>query len=139
MSKRTPSQTPRISWPSVSPLRGLLSFLYVGRSPISDGSAHGALLTFSQDYDYMGGGFYETVSRISKRITYNVAKAAFGFNDSSNIGKIHFAAIQAAAAFATSFPHIFPGESACRLPPADLTVEVARYRGQGWARLSSYR
>ncbi|KAH7376933.1 tryptophanyl-tRNA synthetase [Plectosphaerella cucumerina] len=61
------------------------------------------------DYDYMGGDFYANVTRIAKRITYNTAKAVFGFDDSANIGKIHFASIQAAPSFANSFPHIFAG------------------------------
>ncbi|GAW12388.1 hypothetical protein ANO14919_017540 [Xylariales sp. No.14919] len=59
------------------------------------------------DYEYMGGAFYKNVTRFSKLVTYNVAKAVFGFNESSNIGKIHFASIQGSTAFATSFPHIF--------------------------------
>ncbi|KAF9453254.1 tryptophanyl-tRNA synthetase [Macrolepiota fuliginosa MF-IS2] len=59
------------------------------------------------DYDYMGGPFYENVSRISRQISYNQAKATFGFNESDNIGKVHFAAIQAAPSFSNSFPHIF--------------------------------
>jgi tryptophanyl-tRNA synthetase len=33
------------------------------------------------DYDYMGGAFYRNVTRMSKHITFNVAKAVFGFND----------------------------------------------------------
>jgi len=33
------------------------------------------------DYDYMGGAFYKNVTRMSKHITWNVAKAVFGFND----------------------------------------------------------
>ncbi|KAI2643172.1 tryptophanyl-tRNA synthetase [Xylaria nigripes] len=71
------------------------------------------------DYEFMGGAFYKNVSRFSKLVTYNVAKAIFGFNErcalnphkgirfSSNIGKIHFASIQGSTSFATSFPHIF--------------------------------
>ncbi|KAH8833482.1 tryptophanyl-tRNA synthetase [Flagelloscypha sp. PMI_526] len=59
------------------------------------------------DYAYMGGSFYENVSKISRQITYNQAKATFGFTDSDNIGKIHFAAIQAAPSFSNSFPQIF--------------------------------
>ncbi|TFK29818.1 tryptophanyl-tRNA synthetase [Coprinopsis marcescibilis] len=59
------------------------------------------------NYEYMGGAFYENVSRISRQITYNQAKATFGFNESDNIGKIHFASIQAAPSFSNSFPHIF--------------------------------
>ncbi|KAI0201060.1 tryptophanyl-tRNA synthetase [Astrocystis sublimbata] len=59
------------------------------------------------DYEYMGGAWYRNVTRFSKLVTYNVAKAVFGFNESSNIGKIHFASIQGSTAFASSFPHIF--------------------------------
>lgn len=59
------------------------------------------------DYDYLGGAFYRNISKISRQITINQAKATFGFNDSDNIGKIHFAAIQAAPSFSNSFPHIF--------------------------------
>ncbi|KAI1178398.1 tryptophanyl-tRNA synthetase [Nemania sp. FL0916] len=59
------------------------------------------------DYEFMGGAFYRNVTRYSKLVTYNVAKAVFGFNESSNIGKIHFASIQGSTAFATTFPHIF--------------------------------
>ncbi|CAD6449034.1 51d7e4ec-40ae-41df-b443-966a146d6348 [Sclerotinia trifoliorum] len=53
------------------------------------------------DYDFMGGAFYRNVTRISKHITLNVARAV------SNIGKIHFGAVQGATSFASSFPHIF--------------------------------
>lgn len=59
------------------------------------------------NYGYMGGSFYENVSKISRQITYSQAKATFGFSDSDNIGKIHFAAIQAAPSFSNSFPQIF--------------------------------
>ncbi|KAK9414729.1 putative tryptophan--tRNA ligase [Seiridium unicorne] len=59
------------------------------------------------DYEYMGGAFYRNITRFAKLVTYNTAKAVFGFNDSSNIGKIHFGSIQGATAFASSFPHIF--------------------------------
>ncbi|OCB89659.1 tryptophanyl-tRNA synthetase [Sanghuangporus baumii] len=59
------------------------------------------------DYDFVGGAFYKNVSKISRQITINQAKATFGFNDSDNIGKIHFAAIQAAPSFSNSFPQIF--------------------------------
>ena len=34
------------------------------------------------DYDYVGGAFYKNVSKISRQITINQAKATFGFNDS---------------------------------------------------------
>ncbi|EOR00376.1 hypothetical protein E3P92_01403 [Wallemia ichthyophaga] len=63
-------------------------------------------LIFS-DFDFVGGPFYHNVVRISKLITYNQAKAAFGFNESDSIGKIHFCSIQAAPSFSNSFPNIF--------------------------------
>lgn len=59
------------------------------------------------DYDFMGGAFYRNVTRVSKCITFNAAKATFGFNDSTNVGRVHFGAIQGATAFASTFPHIF--------------------------------
>ncbi|KAK7449800.1 tryptophan--tRNA ligase [Stygiomarasmius scandens] len=59
------------------------------------------------DYDYVGGPFYENVSKISRQITFSQAKATFGFNESDNIGKIHFASIQATPSFSNSFPQIF--------------------------------
>lgn len=33
------------------------------------------------DYDYMGGAFYRNITRMSKHITLNVARAVFGFGD----------------------------------------------------------
>ncbi|KAK4193114.1 hypothetical protein QBC35DRAFT_482656 [Podospora australis] len=59
------------------------------------------------DYQFMGGAFYENVTRLSKHITLNQARAIFGFDGSTNIGKIHFGAIQGASSWASSFPHIF--------------------------------
>ncbi|KAL2761071.1 hypothetical protein ACRALDRAFT_1059245 [Sodiomyces alcalophilus JCM 7366] len=59
------------------------------------------------DYDYIGGSIYANITRIAKRITVNAASAVFGFDGSTNIGKMGFAAIQAAPSFANSFPHIF--------------------------------
>ncbi|KAJ3105314.1 tryptophan--tRNA ligase [Phlyctochytrium planicorne] len=72
------------------------------------------------NFEYMGGGFYRNVQRIAKQITYNTAKATFGFNDSDNIGKIHFASIQAAPSFSNTFPHIFgdKGDIPCLIPCA---------------------
>ena len=34
------------------------------------------------NFNYVGGAFYENVSKISKQITYSQAKATFGFTDS---------------------------------------------------------
>jgi len=72
------------------------------------------------DYSYLGGAFYENVSKISRQITYSQAKATFGFTDSDNIGKIHFTAIQASPSFSNSFPQIYGTASnvPCLIPCA---------------------
>lgn len=72
------------------------------------------------DLEYMGGGFYETVVRISRQITGSTAKAVFGFNDSDCIGKFHFASIQIAAAFPSSFSDVLglPDKTPCLIPCA---------------------
>ncbi|KAG9244082.1 hypothetical protein BJ878DRAFT_576016 [Calycina marina] len=59
------------------------------------------------DFDFMGGAFYQNTTRMAKHMTLNVVQAVFGFDNSSNVGKFHFAAIQGATSFASSFPHIF--------------------------------
>ncbi|KAK3944115.1 tryptophan--tRNA ligase, cytoplasmic [Diplogelasinospora grovesii] len=59
------------------------------------------------DFDFVGGAFYKNIVRLSKHITLNQARAIFGFNDSTNIGRIHFGSIQGATSWASSFPHIF--------------------------------
>lgn len=59
------------------------------------------------DLQYMGGEYYANVVRVARQITTSTAKSIFGFTDSDNIGKIHFASIQITAAFSNSFPHIF--------------------------------
>ncbi|KAG8704093.1 tryptophan--tRNA ligase [Ceratobasidium sp. 395] len=63
-------------------------------------------LIFS-DFDYVRGAFYKNVVKIARGITISQARATFGFNDSDNIGKIHFASIQAAPSFSNSHPTIF--------------------------------
>ncbi|KAI9502577.1 tryptophan--tRNA ligase, cytoplasmic [Coemansia spiralis] len=57
--------------------------------------------------DYMGGAFYRNILQISRCITFNQAKAVFGFDASTSIGRIHFPGIQAAPAFCSTFPEIF--------------------------------
>ncbi|CAE7207271.1 unnamed protein product [Rhizoctonia solani] len=57
--------------------------------------------------DYVGGAFYKNVVKIARGITLSQAKSTFGFVESDNIGKIHFASIQAAPSFSNSFPQIF--------------------------------
>ena len=51
--------------------------------------------------------FYRQILRIQKCITTNQVKSCFGFQDSDNMGKIGFPAVQAAPAFSTTFPQIF--------------------------------
>eukprot|EP01122_Echinamoeba_exundans_P010182 TRINITY_DN3749_c0_g2_i3.p1 TRINITY_DN3749_c0_g2~~TRINITY_DN3749_c0_g2_i3.p1 ORF type:complete len:411 (-),score=103.78 TRINITY_DN3749_c0_g2_i3:1020-2225(-) len=58
------------------------------------------------DLEYIGH-MYHNVVRIQKAVTTNQIKGIFGFNDSENMGRISFPAIQAAPSFPTSFPHIF--------------------------------
>ncbi|KAI5954641.1 WRS1 [Candida jiufengensis] len=72
------------------------------------------------DLQYMGGAFYENVVRTSRQITQSTAKAVFGFNDSDCIGKIHFASIQIATAFPSSFPDVLnlPPKTPCLIPCA---------------------
>ncbi|KAI9337009.1 hypothetical protein DFJ73DRAFT_849564 [Zopfochytrium polystomum] len=72
------------------------------------------------DFDYVGGMFYRNVQRIAKCITLNQARAAFGFVDTDNIGKVHFCSIQAAPSFSNSFPHMFgpKGDIPCLIPCA---------------------
>ncbi|SCU91352.1 LAFA_0F03224g1_1 [Lachancea sp. 'fantastica'] len=72
------------------------------------------------DLQYMGGGFYETVVRASRQITGSTAKAVFGFTDSDCIGKFHFASIQIASAFPSSYPDVLglPNKTPCLIPCA---------------------
>ena len=75
-------------------------------------------LIFS-DLDYIGH-MYPNILKIQKAVTYNQVKGIFGFDDSVNIGKHAFPAVQAAPSFPSSFPHIF-GKSTdvpCLIPCA---------------------
>lgn len=51
--------------------------------------------------------FYRTVVRIQRCVTFNQARAIFGFTDADSIGKIAFPAVQAATSFSSAFPLIF--------------------------------
>jgi tryptophanyl-tRNA synthetase len=61
------------------------------------------------DFDYIGQcpNFYQNMVQIQRTVTFNQAKAIFGFDDSSSIGKIAFPATQAAPCISNSFPLIF--------------------------------
>ena len=51
--------------------------------------------------------FYRTVIKIQRCVTFNQARAIFGFTDLDCIGKIAFPAVQAATSFSSAFPQIF--------------------------------
>lgn len=72
------------------------------------------------DLQYMNGPFYENVVRVSRQITTSTAKAVFGFQDSDCIGKVHFASVQIATAFPSSFPDVLglPPKTPCLIPCA---------------------
>ncbi|KAJ9579115.1 hypothetical protein L9F63_024777 [Diploptera punctata] len=78
------------------------------------------------DFDFVGereglkcSAFYQNAMKVSRNITYNQAKATFGFIDSTSIGKIFFPAIQATPSFSSSFPEIFGGANIpCLIPCA---------------------
>lgn len=57
------------------------------------------------DLDYVGT-MYPNIVRIWKAVTTNTVNGIFGFDGTSNIGKIAFPAIQAAPSFANSFPTV---------------------------------
>lgn len=72
------------------------------------------------DLEYMNGALYENVVRTSRQITTSTAKAVFGFQDSDCIGKLHFASVQIATAFPSSFPDVLglPPKTPCLIPCA---------------------
>jgi len=59
------------------------------------------------DFRYIGGHFYENSVEFSKLLPFNQVRGAFGFDNSTNTGRIDFPSKQCAAAFATSYPHIW--------------------------------
>eukprot|EP00800_Vazella_pourtalesii_P002435 TRINITY_DN1228_c0_g1_i1.p1 TRINITY_DN1228_c0_g1~~TRINITY_DN1228_c0_g1_i1.p1 ORF type:complete len:415 (+),score=124.68 TRINITY_DN1228_c0_g1_i1:57-1301(+) len=64
--------------------------------------------------------FLSNVLKIQKCVNLNQAKKVFGFEDTDNIGKVGYPAVQAATAFSNSFPFIFGGRSdvPCLIPCA---------------------
>lgn len=63
------------------------------------------------DLDYVGR-MYPNIVRIWKAVTVNQVNGIFGFDSSSNIGKIAFPAVQAAPSFGSSFPNVLGGGKA---------------------------
>ncbi|CAI4212947.1 unnamed protein product [Parascedosporium putredinis] len=74
------------------------------------------------DLEYVNGHFLMNAWEFSKLVTYNQVRGAFGFNESTNIGKIFFPSVQCVAAFATSYPQLWseepPRSAPRRLPPS---------------------
>mmetsp|Transcript_30584 Transcript_30584/g.37340 ORF Transcript_30584/g.37340 Transcript_30584/m.37340 type:complete len:678 (+) Transcript_30584:134-2167(+) len=71
------------------------------------------------DLDYVGT-MYPNIVRIWKACTTNSISSLFGFDGTSNAGKIAFPAIQAAPSFSSSFPVVLNREAnlACLIPCA---------------------
>ena len=74
---------------------------------------------------------YPNIARIKKKCTFNQVRGAFGVNESDNIGKIGFVAVQAAPSFSSSFPVPLAGEDKmpCLIPCAidqDTYFKVTR-------------
>jgi len=71
------------------------------------------------DLEYIGH-MYPNIVRIWKAITYNTARASFGFQGDSNIGQSAFPAVQAAPSFPSSFKVPLRGQDhmACLIPCA---------------------
>lgn len=107
--------------PAKKPMR-LEDYVELGRANARDIIAIGfdPKKTFIFSNSGYIGHLYPNVLRIQKMITYNQARSVFGFNDSDNIGKHGFPAVQAAPAFSSSFPGIFGRESDmfCLIPCA---------------------
>mmetsp|Transcript_2078 Transcript_2078/g.4496 ORF Transcript_2078/g.4496 Transcript_2078/m.4496 type:complete len:763 (+) Transcript_2078:136-2424(+) len=73
------------------------------------------------DLDYIGS-MYPNIVRIWKAVTTNTVNGIFGFDGTSNIGKVAFPAIQAAPSFPSSFPVALgagrDSDMACLIPCA---------------------
>ncbi|KAL2870896.1 uncharacterized protein BJX67DRAFT_369833 [Aspergillus lucknowensis] len=62
------------------------------------------------DLKYVSNHFLMNAWEFSKLVTFNQVRGAFGFNESTNIGRIFFPSVQCVAAFATSYPEIWTDE-----------------------------
>ena len=59
------------------------------------------------DLKYVGGHILMNAWEFSKLVTFNQVRGAFGFDGSTNVGKIFYPTLQCVAAFATSYPEIW--------------------------------
>ncbi|KAL4797607.1 hypothetical protein BDV19DRAFT_377434 [Aspergillus venezuelensis] len=62
------------------------------------------------DLKYVSNHILMNTWEFSKLVTFNQVRGAFGFDGSTNIGRILFPAVQCVAAFATSYPEIWTDE-----------------------------
>ncbi|KAL4740619.1 hypothetical protein BDV11DRAFT_204119 [Aspergillus similis] len=62
------------------------------------------------DLKYVSNHILMNTWEFSKLVTFNQVRGAFGFNESTNIGRIFFPSVQCVAAFATSYPEIWTDE-----------------------------
>lgn len=90
------------------------------RDIIACGFDYNKTFIFS-DLDYVGT-MYPNIVRIWKGVTTNTCNGIFGFDGSSNIGKVAFPGVQAAPSFASSFPVVLnasrESDMACLIPCA---------------------
>ncbi|CAH2064575.1 unnamed protein product, partial [Thlaspi arvense] len=95
----------------------------LGRENVKDIIACGFDVTKTfifSNFDFYGGVFHENAVEVSKCVTLNKAIAIYGFSGEDHIGKLSFPPVQAAPSFASTFPHLFPGEEnlRCLIPCA---------------------
>ncbi|GKZ21661.1 hypothetical protein AbraIFM66951_002321 [Aspergillus brasiliensis] len=72
------------------------------------------------DLKYVSNHFLMNAWEFGKLVTFNQVRGAFGFNESTNIGRIFFPSLQCVAAFATSYPEIWKDE-----PLTERTQQIA--------------
>lgn len=75
------------------------------------------------DLKYLGGHFLMNAWEFSKTVTFNQVRGAFGFHESTSVGRLFFPAVQCVAAFATSYPEIWADE-----PLEKRTKDIAKIR-----------
>ena len=90
--------------------RNLLDFTNMANENIKDIIACG--FDSQKTFIFTNTGYiqhlFPTVIQIQKLINFNVAKAIFGVDNRSSLGKIAFPAMQIAPSFSICFPHLFP-------------------------------
>ena len=76
------------------------------------------------DLQYVGR-MYPNIVKIWKAVTVNQVNGVFGFDGTSNIGKIAFPAIQAAPSFGSSFPNVLGDGDAAKYSTLACLVPCA--------------